>query len=123
MNLNPLQPIVDAKSNPALISDVKRNIVCVNQKLESLFGYPSKFLSGQSLEILLPERFRDGHPFFFNQYVNSPETVGSGNGLTLWGVHKSGKEFQIDTKLEITQFSGIKCVICEVIAMKSDQET
>ena len=115
MIVNSFSQIVDSKSNAALITDVERRIVCVNQKLESLFGYSQESLIGQILEVLLPEQYREGHPVFFDRYVESPEAIGSGSGLTLWGLHQNGTEFQIDTKLQILEVSEKKYVLCEVL--------
>src|SRR5215475_5047328 len=54
--------VVEAAPNAMVMSDAIGKIVMVNAQAERVFGYPRKELIDQSIEILVPERFRSRHP-------------------------------------------------------------
>src|SRR5882724_10384418 len=53
---------VDAAPSGMVMVDQKGTIVLVNSQTETLFGYHRGDLIGQTMEILVPDRFRDAHP-------------------------------------------------------------
>jgi PAS domain S-box-containing protein len=74
-------------------------IVLVNAQTERLFGYRRENLLGQSVEILVPERFRDRHTGYRLGYVGEPHTRPMGVGLELGGQRQDGSEFPIEISL------------------------
>ena len=54
--------VVEAAPNAMLMADEHRKITLVNRNAETLFGYSRTELIGESLEMLVPERFRARHP-------------------------------------------------------------
>jgi formate hydrogenlyase transcriptional activator len=71
----------------------------VNEQMERFFGYKRGELIGQSVDILVPERFRRGHPKHREDYNAHPRTRPMGAGLELQGRRKDGSEFPIDIML------------------------
>src|SRR5205085_1113305 len=56
-----MDAILDATPDATVIADSDGHIVRVNAQAERLFGYAREEVLGQLVELLLPERFRDGH--------------------------------------------------------------
>lgn len=89
------------ESAPDAVVVIERDgrIVIVNAQTEALFGYRREAMLGQSVEMLLPERFRGSHVAHRADYANEPRTRSMGEGLALFGRRADGSEFAIDISL------------------------
>jgi PAS domain S-box-containing protein len=74
-------------------------IVLVNRETERLFGYSRDELIGRSIELLVPNRFRQGHPGVRQEFFANPQTRAMGAGRDLSGVHKDGTEIPVEIGL------------------------
>jgi PAS domain S-box-containing protein len=74
-------------------------IVLVNQQAEKLFGYPRAALIGETMELLVPQRFRRIHPSYRDGYFEEPRTRAMGAGVELFAVRKDGTEFPVEISL------------------------
>src|SRR4051794_6206611 len=74
-------------------------MLAVNEQLGQMFGYDSDELIGEQIEVLIPDRFRDGHVTRRKAYVDAPTRRPMGAGLTLFGRRRSGEEFPVDISL------------------------
>ena len=75
------EAFVDAIPDAVAIVDERGRIVLVNAQTEDLFGYAATELTGQPIEILIPERFRQNHPHHRKSFEHSPRTRPMGTGL------------------------------------------
>jgi len=74
-------------------------IVCINGLAERLFGYHCDELEGQSLDLLIPDRFRQSHAGHVARYSERPQARGMGSGLSLSALRKDGTEVPVDISL------------------------
>jgi PAS domain S-box-containing protein len=74
-------------------------IIEANARIESLFGYGRNELLGQSVEVLIPERFQQTHSKYRGEYTREPRMRPMGVGLELYGRRKDGSEFPVDIML------------------------
>ena len=53
--------LLEVAPDPIVIVDVQGSIAIVNRQTELAFGYARDELVGQTVEVLVPERFRGPH--------------------------------------------------------------
>jgi formate hydrogenlyase transcriptional activator len=108
-----------------IVVDEQGRIAEVNAQVEKFFGYKPLELSGQTVEVLVPERFRNIHPIHRQQYRAHARTRPMGIGLDLRGRRKDGTEFPIDIMLspvDTTQGKVIVTVIRDLSEKVRAQE-
>jgi PAS domain S-box-containing protein len=82
-----------------VIVDKNGRIVLVNAQTERLFGYPRAEMLGETIEMLVPPRFRDSHRDDRNAYFTTPRVRVMGSGAELYGQRKDGTEFPAEISL------------------------
>jgi PAS domain S-box-containing protein len=86
---------------PDAIVGVTRDgrIALINAQAERLFGYRRHELLGQSIELLVPERFRTEHSGQRERYFGVSKGRHMGAGIALAAVRKDGSEFPAEISL------------------------
>lgn len=108
-----------------LVSDPSGRVVLCNRQMETMFGYGRSELVGQSVEVLLPERFRKIHPAHRREYNAHATMRPMGIGLELYGKRKDGSEFPVDIMLNSIQTASgpfVLSVIRDVTRQKEAEE-
>ena len=91
--------VLEIAPNGILAVDKRGNIVLANSEAGRLFGYPREELLGSSIEMLVPERFREDHPGKRKDFGRNPTLRPMGSGLDLYGRRKDGGEFPVEISL------------------------
>jgi PAS domain S-box-containing protein len=117
--------ILESAPDAMVIADAQGRIVLVNAETERLFGYRRDELVGQPVEILLPERFRGGHPQHRQGYTAHPRTRSMDEGLDLRGLRKDATEFPAEislSPLESAEGILVTATIRDITERKKSEE-
>ena len=91
--------LLEAAPDGILVVDTHGRIVIVNSQMERLFGYTREEMLGQSIELLVPDRFRARHDHDREAYQADPKTRPMGAGRALSGRTKDGREIPVEISL------------------------
>jgi diguanylate cyclase (GGDEF)-like protein/PAS domain S-box-containing protein len=81
-----------------IITDKNSRIVLANNQAITLFGYPIDELIGNSIEIVIPERYREAYYKYQKAFIDEIETR-PGISLPLNGIRKNQREIPIEIAL------------------------
>lgn len=90
---------LESAADAVVIVNSKGEIVLVNSQTEALFGYSRTELLGESVEKLLPKRFRNQHLGHRGGYFANPRPRAMGANLNLFATRKDGQEFPVEISL------------------------
>jgi PAS domain S-box-containing protein len=91
--------LFQAATQGILVVAPNGRILMANPATEKLFGYTVAELEGESVERLLPERFRTGHAAHREHFFRNPQTRAMGLGIDLHAHRKNGTEFYAEISL------------------------
>lgn len=93
--------LVESAPDAMIIVHRDGQIAIVNSQVETLFGYARQELLDQSIELLIPQRFRKrhtlNHPNYFAHPNPHPRIMGW--GIDVYARHKDGHEFPVEVSL------------------------
>ncbi len=114
------------ESSPAgmVMVDSGGRIVLVNREVERMFGWDREELMGETIEILVPERFRGRHPGFRDGFFQDPDTRPMGAGRDLYGLRRDGTEIPVEIGLnpiETEEGTFVLSSIVDISARKREE--
>jgi PAS domain S-box-containing protein len=115
------QGLFENAPDAIILVDQAGRIVRINAQGEALFGFTRAELIGQSVEMLMPERYRVRHGGHLAGYFAAPHNREMGVGLELFGSRKDGSEFPVDimlSSLETAEGTHALAVIRNVASRK-----
>jgi PAS domain S-box-containing protein len=120
-----MQTLLESASEGIIILAPDRRIVLVNAKIEEMFGYRRDELLGQTVQVLVPQRFRGVHPKHCADYFGSPHTRPMGAGLDIYARRKDGTEFPVEISLSYAGTDGDSfgmCFVSDITERKRAEE-
>jgi PAS domain S-box-containing protein len=91
--------LLESAPDAMLIVDEHGTILLANSQTEKLFGYSREELIGQTVEKLMPPRFREIHTKHRGQFFSTPHLRPMGAGPDLYGLRRDGSEFPVEISL------------------------
>jgi two-component system, sensor histidine kinase and response regulator len=105
--------LLEAAPDALIISDEDGLILLINAQTEKFFGYRREELVGQSVDLLVPQRVRAGHPAQRRRYFDNPNVRSMGAGLELFAVRRDGSEFPVEISLSpLHRSQGLGTLVC-----------
>lgn len=91
--------VVESAPNAMVMINQVGTIEMVNIQTEHVFGYAREEMLGNSIEMLLPDRFRKDHPHLRQAFFTDPQSRPMGAGRDLYARRKDGSEFPVEIGL------------------------
>lgn len=86
-------------ADAVVVADQRAVIRKVNMAAQKMFGYHQARMVGHSINMLIPERFRERHGEHILSFFRKMDHRQMGRGLELWAVDVNGREFEVDISL------------------------
>ncbi|HSN04765.1 MAG TPA: PAS domain S-box protein [Nitrospira sp.] len=105
--------VIGTTPDAVVLADRNGNILLWNQAATRLFGYTEADVLGQSLTMLMPQRYREAHQAGMTRVGATGEAHVVGRTVELHGLRNDGTEFPLELSLGVGQsplgtfYSGI----------------
>jgi PAS domain S-box-containing protein len=113
---------IDAAPVGMVLTDAAGVVLLANEAIHQIFGYSKGELLGQSVEVLVPERYRGLHPALRESFHKEPSARAMARARRLHGLHKDGSEVPIEIGLNPLHTSEGSLVLSSVVDVTERQE-
>ena len=101
--------VVQISEDAIMTIDERQNISLFNAGAEKIFGYAAADVLGKSINMLLPEEFREMHTAHLQAFANSPDVLRPMNQRgNIYGLRKDGKQFPAEASISKFEAGGRK---------------
>ena len=107
---------------PIIMIDGQRTIVLANAAAEKLLGYEATELAGQPVDVLVPERFRDGHAEHRIDFFATPAAQPMAARRDIYARRKDGIEIPIEVGLTRIQAREETLVLAAIVDLTERRE-
>jgi PAS domain S-box-containing protein len=101
-----LETLLEAIPDATVIIDGRGVVRLLNARAERLFGWEREDLVGRPVEMLVPERFRAGHPDHRAGYLSDPDVRDAGARRELLALRRDGSELPVEISLSPLRTAG-----------------
>jgi PAS domain S-box-containing protein len=91
-----LDRLLGSMPDALVIVNAEGKIIGSNAQTEKLFGYSDRELQGESMALLVPERFRQTQRQYYAAYFSQRGGRVPASTMEFCGLHKDGREFPIE---------------------------
>ena len=98
--------VAETATDAIIVSDLDGKIIFWNEAAAQMFGYSSAEIVGQSVNGLVPERYRKSHRRGMQRYRETGEAHLAGRLLQFEGTRRDGSEFPLEISLTVWTSDG-----------------
>ncbi|MBS0445073.1 MAG: PAS domain S-box protein [Proteobacteria bacterium] len=113
-----LAAIIEQTAEAVIFIDTDGRIRIWNAACTSVFGYPAEEALGQSVDLIIPERFRRAHWEAFDRAVANGRTRGGASVRTTRSMHKDGHKIYLEISFSLV--TGDNGVVIGSVAVGRD---
>jgi len=117
-----LAQVVESSPSAMVMVNAGGRIAMVNAQAESLFGYSRAELVGASVDMLVPERFRGGHPALRAGFAGTHTARPMGAGRDLFARRRDGSEFPVEIGLNPIETEEGPMVLSAIVDITERRE-
>jgi PAS domain S-box-containing protein len=118
--------VVESAPCGMVMIDHEGKIVLVNAPAVEMFGYDRGVLLGQSIDLLVPDRYRSAHPSHRAGFFSNPTSRAMGAGRELYGRRRDGSEFPVEiglTPIEMAEGLFVLSAINDITERRRGEES
>jgi two-component system, sensor histidine kinase len=94
-----VRSVLDSSPDAVVVIDSTGRILFANRQVDTLLGYGPDEVCGQTIEFLMPERFRTSHAGHRTRFMSEKRVRSMGGGLELFARRKDGSEVPVEISL------------------------
>ena len=116
--------VVQTAPDAIILADGGGHILSWNSAAERLFGYSPSEVLGQSITLIMPERYRATHQCALERVCTTGDLRLKGAVVPMHGLHKDGREFPIEMSVSswISGGQRVHCGIARDITARKEAE-
>lgn len=95
--------MVESAAMAILIIDSEMKITMINPEVSKIFGYSEKEIIGQSIQLLIPNRYHQVHTTHQERYAKSPRPLRMMEDRNTKALKKNGDEIDVEVSLNSFQ--------------------
>ena len=103
MNDERARLLLDQAPDAVIFADLQGTIVEWNDGAEAIFGHAALDAVGQSLDLIVPERFREAHWAGYTRALAEGETKYRGQALPTRSIRKDGADIYVELTFAIVK--------------------
>lgn len=101
MNEDRARMLLDQAPDAVIFADLEGKIVEWNAAAEAIFGHTAAEAIGQSLDLIVPERFREAHWTVYDRALEAGDTKYRGKALPTRSMRKDGSDIYVELSFAI----------------------
>ena len=106
------QEIVEGARDAIIVVDNDGKVLYWNPACQRVFGYTGKEITGKTLELIIPERYRDEYRLTLKNFGEKQEHHSLGHVFESEAVKKDGTEFPVEVSISTIVLKNQWHVVC-----------